>query len=199
MLLVLIVFIISVRFFIPEKNISIRNIPTDFKEDPGISVMSDTFRLRGDEVKRQGGQYGSQAVRKKETMNVDINRCDTSDLIKLPGIGPVLSVRIIKYRNLLGGFVRTEQLREVYGLPAETYERIKDQIYVDTLIVSTININSADYKALIRFPYFEKHEVTAILKYRGYAGRIKDVAELVDNKLITAETALKVRPYLRFE
>jgi len=135
---------------------------------------------------------------KKRTVVVDINRCDTSELIKLPGIGPVLSLRIIKYRNLLGGYVRKDQLREVYGLPAETYDLIKDKVYVDTLIITTIDINSADFRTLVRFPYFDKSDVTSILKYRELEGRISSIEELVDNKLISEEKAGKVRSYLRF-
>jgi competence protein ComEA len=35
---------------------------------------------------------------------LDLNKCDSAGLVRLPGIGPVLSSRIIKFRRLLGGF-----------------------------------------------------------------------------------------------
>lgn len=198
-LLIIIIFIISVRILFPEKNLSIEYISLDFKDDLTGSVTYDTLTTQGTGEIPKNRIAGSQPGRKKKAPVVDINRCDTSELIKLPGIGPVLSVRIIKYRKLLGGFARTDQLREVYGLPEKTYELIKDQIHVDTLMISAININSADFKTLVRFPYFEKYEVTSILKYRELEGRIKDIQELVDNKIIAGEKALKVRPYLRFD
>lgn len=198
-LLILIVLIISVRFLVPEKNLSIEYFPVDFKDDLAGFGAYDTLRLQGDEDIATGRIAGRQTRQMKKPMVVDINRCDTSELIKLPGIGPVLSVRIIKYRKLLGGFARSDQLREVYGLPEETYDRVKDMIYVDTLMISTIDINSADYKTLIRFPYFEKSAVTSILKYRELEGRMSNISELVENKIITEEKAIKVRPYLRFE
>lgn len=198
-LLIIIVFIISLRFLFPEKNLSVENIPLDFRNDLTVLGISDTVNLHEVDVKTASRISWSQKRGKEKKLLIDINRCDTSELIKLNGIGSVLSVRIIKYRQLLGGFVRSDQLREVYGLPAETYDRIKDQIFVDTLLISTIFINSADYKTLIRFPYFKKHEVTSILKYRELEGRIGDISELVDNKIITNEKALKVRPYLSFE
>ena len=52
--------------------------------------------------------------------------------------------------------------------------------------VVRININSADYKDLSRLPYFEKYEVTAILKYRELKGRIEGINDLTDNKLDTS-------------
>jgi DNA uptake protein ComE-like DNA-binding protein len=199
MLLLLILFIFSVRFIFPEKNLSVENVPLDFNYSLNDLLASDSSNIQGAEEKSPGRSGWSQKGEKKKKLIIDINRCDTSELIKLNGIGTVLSVRIIKYRQLLGGFARNDQLSEVYGLPAETYDRIKDQIFVDTLMISTINVNSADYKTLIRFPYFEKYEVSSILKFRELEGRIRDIFVLVDNKLITVEKAKKVRPYLRFE
>ena len=134
----------------------------------------------------------------QQNSRIDINTSDSVTLVKLPGIGPVLSSRIIKYRCLLGGFARIEQLKEVYGLPAETYETIKGMVFADSSVISRININSAVYKELIRIPYFEKYEVSAILKYRKLNGRIPRINVLVDNKLITTEKAYKVGPYIKY-
>ncbi len=129
---------------------------------------------------------------------ININTCDSATLATLPGIGPVLSVRIIKYRNLLGGFARVEQLKEVYGLPEETFSLIEGRFTLDSLKIRMINVNLADYKELIRMPYFEKYEVSAILKYRELEGRIDAISELTENKLISEEKAYKLKPYLSF-
>ena len=98
----------------------------------------------------------------QQKSSIDINGCDSAALVALPGIGPVLSARIIKYRKLLGGFASVEQLKEVYGLPEETYEMIKGRLYADSSGIRKININSSGYKELSRIPYIEKYEVTAI-------------------------------------
>jgi DNA uptake protein ComE-like DNA-binding protein len=139
----------------------------------------------------------SYSLRKRPML--DINSCDSLSLVGLPGIGPVLSGRIIKYRHLLGGFARTDQLKEVYGLPEETYDLIKESLFTDSSAITKIKINSADYKALRRIPYIEKYELTAILKYRELTGRITGISDLIDNKLIAEEKARKVAPYLSFE
>jgi len=136
---------------------------------------------------------------KQQKMVIDINLSDSATLVQLPGIGPVLSARIIKYRRLLGGFARIDQLKEVYGLQAETYELIKGRVFTDSSVIKKININSAGYKELSHLPYFEKYEVTAILKYRELKGRIKGLNDLIENKLISVGKARKVGPYLKYD
>jgi DNA uptake protein ComE-like DNA-binding protein len=135
----------------------------------------------------------------KKRVKLDINSCDSASLVRLPGIGPVLSARIIKYRHLLGGFATVNQLTEVYGLSSETFDLIKGRLYVDSLAVVRINLNTAGYKEISRIPYFEKYEVAAILKYRELKGIISGMSDLTENKLITVDKADKVRLYVKFE
>jgi DNA uptake protein and related DNA-binding proteins len=149
-------------------------------------------------VKQSTLQKVSIYSKQKKSM-IEINRSDSATLVELPGIGPVLSARIIKYRHLLGGFARIEQLKEVYGLPEETFESIKGRVFADSTVITRININSATYKELLRFPYFEKHEVSAIMKYRELKGRINWIDDLTENKLITTDKAKRVGPYLKYD
>lgn len=154
---------------------------------PFVEITTDTSS--------QKRKYSDQ----RQTAKLDINSCDSASLDRLPGIGLVLASRIIKFRRLLGGFASIDQMKEVYGLSAETYELISGRIFADTLLLVRTGINSADYKVLARIPYLEKYEVTAILKYRELKGKITGITDLTDNKLISVEKADKVRPYLKFE
>lgn len=65
-----------------------------------------------------------------ETIIVNLNTADTSQLKQLKGIGSKLSSRIIKYRNKLGGFHSVEQLQEVWGLQTHTFHDIKSKLYI---------------------------------------------------------------------
>ena len=143
-----------------------------------------------------GNTVSDSHVQQKPPM--DINGCDSMALVALPGIGPVLSARIIKYRNLLGGFARVEQLKEVYGLPEETYEMIKGRLYADSSGLRKIRVNSAGYRELSEIHYLEKYDISAILKYRELTGRINSIEDLKENKILTPEKAEKVKPYLDF-
>ena len=49
---------------------------------------------------------------------------------------------------------------------------IKGRLFADSSAIRKININSAGYRELIRLPYIEKYDVSAILKCRELEGRI---------------------------
>jgi DNA uptake protein ComE-like DNA-binding protein len=191
-LLILILAITFFRFIIPDKKIPveeiIRNIPGEISENTP-NRMETVYR----------SWNASSASIQKSKPKIDLNTCDSALLESLPGIGPVLSARIIKYRNLLGGFASVSQLREVYGLPEETFNMISDRLTADSSAVKKISLNAGDFKQLIRLPYLDKYEVNAILRYRELKGRIGDLNELIVNKLITKEKMNKVRPYLMVE
>jgi DNA uptake protein ComE-like DNA-binding protein len=204
-LLILIVILIIGRYLVPDKNIEFQDVTesimanlTDAEPPPDLPPLS--MQNREVRQKRAGDSSVQSRVRRKplEVQIIDLNKCDSAELVKLPGIGPVLSARIIRYRSLLGGFASVEQLKEVYGLPAETYLMIEKRVFADTAAIIRIDINSAGYRELARLHYLERYEVSSILKYRELNGPIGDISVLVTNKLITAEKAGKVRPYLSF-
>jgi DNA uptake protein ComE-like DNA-binding protein len=225
-LLVLVVVIIGIRYSVPDSRVSIRDITgNDLKagdlselanrenSSPGrsysmnsIKVSPVTFHKENRDISNdlQKGNSKDRADKfrkypRQQKQMTDLNLSDSAELVKLPGIGPVLASRIIKYRHLLGGFAMVSQLKEVYGLKPETFEMIKDRVFADSTVITRISINSAGYRELIHLHYFEKYEVNAILKYRELKGKIKSIDDLTENKLITVEKASKVRPYLKFD
>lgn len=66
---------------------------------------------------------------------LDINVAQASDFEQLPGIGKVLSQRIINYRKALGGFEDSEQIGKVFNLDPEVFARIEPYLYVETSTV----------------------------------------------------------------
>lgn len=59
---------------------------------------------------------------------ININSASAADLDKLPGIGEVLSARIVEYRTKNGLFKNLDDLRKVPGLTKAVVDKIKDQI-----------------------------------------------------------------------
>ena len=59
---------------------------------------------------------------------ININTANESVLQTLPGIGPVLSERIIKYRNQNGFFGSIDDIKNVSGIGEKKFEGIKDLI-----------------------------------------------------------------------
>ena len=167
--------------------------PSDIRKIYGIDSAKAERLAQQIVIAPVGQNYNA-----KQRPLIDLNSCDSADLERLPGIGPVLSARIIKYRNLIGGFTTVDQLREVYGLPPETFDLVSKRITVDTFLIKKVYINIADYKALSKLPYLKRYHYTEILKYRELAGEIKGVEELVKNNIIPDSLALKIKPYVIF-
>ena len=129
-------------------------------------------------------------------INIEINTADSLDLIRLPGVGSVFASRIIRYRQLLGGYYSAEQLLEVYNFPEETYSEIHQNISVDFEQIKQIRLNFAGYGELIRHPYIKKEQVKAILDYRNKNGSFRNIKELEDAGIIEAEKVKELKPYL---
>ncbi|MBM3251648.1 MAG: helix-hairpin-helix domain-containing protein [Candidatus Omnitrophica bacterium] len=64
-------------------------------------------------------------------LQVNINKADKEELIKLNGIGPVLAQRIIKYRASFGPFKDIEGLKKVYGIDETKFQKFKKYLRVN--------------------------------------------------------------------
>ena len=61
---------------------------------------------------------------------IDINKATREELLAIPGLGPVLAIGIIDYRNRNGGFAAMEDLMRVKGIGKVTFERIKGYLII---------------------------------------------------------------------
>ncbi len=61
---------------------------------------------------------------------LDLNRASEREIETLPGIGPVLAERIVKYRQSRGAFRDVEQLRNVKGIGKKKFNRIRSLVGV---------------------------------------------------------------------
>jgi len=127
---------------------------------------------------------------------VEINSADPPALEKLKGIGPVFAGRIIKYRNLLGGYANKKQLLEVYGLTEETFIIIEPYIYIDTLKIKKINLNKADLDEFKNHPYLNQYQAKAIISCREIHGNFVYIEEVLTNNLIPEKVYFRIKPYL---
>lgn len=132
-----------------------------------------------------------------EGETISLNKADTSEWKKVPGIGSVYAFRIVKYRDLLGGFAHVEQLLDVYGIDQELFSRIAVYIEPDGNY-RRIQVNQADFKELLRHPYLNYKQVQAIMGLRRKKGDITSIRELSILDEFTPEDILRLEPYLEF-
>ncbi len=132
----------------------------------------------------------------KSKTQVPLNMSDSTALAGIYGIGPVLSARIIKYRKLLGGYVRKDQLLEVYGMTQENFENICDFVFVDSAAITHINLNTIGIDELARHPYLNDYQARALISYREIKGKFVNPDEIIWNDLLPDEIYVKIKPYL---
>lgn len=150
------------------------------------SAAADTSRRRGPAL--------SYPKKYEQVMQLDINAIDTSELRRIPGIGPVYARRIVRYREQLGGFATLSQLSEIPDLPAG----IEAWFAPPTGVTRTINLNTADFNTLRRHPYMSYEKANAIATYRRIHGPIKNLDELQLMPEFTETDFKRLAPYVRF-
>ncbi|MHC1732049.1 MAG: ComEA family DNA-binding protein [Bacteroidales bacterium] len=127
---------------------------------------------------------------------VDLNLCTAEELVSLPGIGPVLSVRIIRYRSLLGGFVESSQLKEVYGLDSSVVRMIESCITVTFDSVRLLSLDSVTFGDLARHPYLGYEAARRITRYRSITKEPLTLGGMVSSGVITPGQAERIAPYV---
>lgn len=126
---------------------------------------------------------------------LNLNKSTEDDLQKINGIGPVLSQRIIKYRDFLGGFSSSNQLNEVYGLKPEMVSKLTEITFANDSI-KKIDFNSDSIKYLISHPYINYKLAKTIINYRKVHGDYTDSQQLLNLKLMSDSLYQKIYPYI---
>lgn len=188
-------------------------LPGFIKEQPRIDVSKFEneiirFERANDSIKSQkplAYRFQDTIKHKKDYFRktiqikkIELNSADSIGLESLPGIGPVFAKRIIKYRNILGGYYALSQLNEVYGLSPEILSKIEKLIIIDTLKIEKLLLNNADFKKVNAHPYISFEQTKQIFKLRSKQ-KIIVIDQLLEYKIFSPEEINKLRPYLSFD
>ena len=174
-----------VDFSTYEKQID--NFSTHLKEQPKKTYQSY--------YQRDTSKKYSSYKKNRKKLYIELNTSDTTHLVQIYGIGRVFAIRIIKYRERLGGYCDKRQLLEVFGIKQETYAKIENQVWVDTTKIKKIDLNEVTFKALLKHPYMEFDQVKKLMKYRENH-RIFNLEQLVKDGIFDKKFLEKLRPYL---
>ncbi len=181
---------IDTAIHIPSPEPSKRDIPKQTKQSS----------LAGKDYKRtkQASSYPYTEKYPAGTV-VELNTADSLTLKKVPGIGSTFSRRIVKYRELLGGFYAVTQLSEVYGIDAERYEALKNWFIVDSTLTRRLPVNILPTDSLSKHPYISYRQARAIYDLRSRKGKLNGWENLSLLDEFTEEDRGRITPYLSFE
>jgi DNA uptake protein ComE-like DNA-binding protein len=142
--------------------------------------------------------YPSLATRKAEPF--DLNLADTAQLKKIFGIGDKRALRIVAYREKLGGFVSIAQVGEIYTLDSAVAGRLVLASFVsENFRPRRIDINSAGEHELAAHPYLSKSAAHALVAYRFQHGELSAIEDLAKIQALDTNTIQKIAPYLEFQ
>ncbi len=185
------------------------NSPKEFQavtkiSDSLLSVISPYFKFP-DWVKNKkelvdNKSYSKTAFAKKEKIVIlDINQATKEELIKIYGIGEATSLRILKFKEGLGGFVSMDQMNDIWGLSLEVIENLNSHFKVSAQpTVNKIDINNASIKELAQFPYFNYQIAKQIVTFRSMNGDFKNKDDLTKIKGLSIDKATIIALYLKF-
>jgi competence ComEA-like helix-hairpin-helix protein len=72
----------------------------------------------------------------KATRVVDINTATTEEWKSLPGIGEVLSNRIVRFREKIGGFGSIQEVSKTYGLRDSVFQKLLPYLKLDSATIT---------------------------------------------------------------
>ena len=125
--------------------------------------------------------FTENSYKKKEVKisTTDINKATAEDFQSISGIGSAFSNRIIKYRSKLQGFSFDDQLYEVWGLDKEIADKVLSVFKIDEKpIIKKLNINTIEFKQLLKNPYIHYELCKKIFNYRDEVAELQNISQL---------------------
>jgi competence protein ComEA len=95
-----------------DSELTMRAVPAEASEPAGRSAPA---------AKRASTSRG-------DVTKLDLNQATKSQLVELPGIGPVLAGRILDYREEQGAFASVDELLDVEGIGECKLEAVRELI-----------------------------------------------------------------------
>ena len=153
---------------------------------PAATRYATATPVTADTIRRHPAKLGP-------TERVDLNAADTTLLMRVPGIGPYFAARIVNYRQRLGGYAHTEQLREIDDFPEQALG-----YFVTGGGVQRLKVNRLRLGELRRHPYINYYQAKAIVDYRRLHGPLTSLDQLRLLDDFTAADIDRLRPYVEF-
>ena len=161
-----------------------------------LKYFRDSARVADSLWRDSMGIYFTKHI-KKDTI-IDLNHCDTTDLLYLRGIGQYTAIQILRYREQLGGFYSPSQLTDDPFARCHL-DTLLAHFTADSAAIQQIDVNSCSIDRLKRHPYLRYHQAKAIYTLRRQKIRLRSINDLRSLPELAEEDLQRIAPYLRFE
>ncbi len=184
--------------------------PRDFARLYGLTLkqyrqLEPYIRISEENLPAENYFYKYEPVEERDTVKypvklqpeerIVLNRADTAQLRKVPGIGPYFARKIVDYRERLGGYYRVQQLLEIEDFPETA---VNFFIIPDETEFRKMNLNRLSLNELKRHPYISFYQARAIVDYRRLHGRLESLHQLQLLPDFTPEAIERLEPYVEY-
>lgn len=184
--------------------------PRDFARLYGLTLkqyrrLEPYIRIKEEDMPAERYFYKYEPIEERDTMKYPIklqaeerivlNRADTAQLRKVPGIGPYFARKIVEYRERLGGYYRVQQLLEIEDFPETAVDFF---IIPDDTQLRKLNINRLSLNELKRHPYLNFYQARAIVDYRRLHGTIQSLDQFSLLRDFPREAIERLTPYVEY-
>lgn len=143
----------------------------------------------------RSSNYNSYEKQAPLPAHINLNKTDSATLVRLNGIGAILAHKILERRRNLGGFLRHDQLLEIYKFPDSTYNYLKEKLTINPAEIEKIKLNSCSGEQLTKHPYIGEKMAKNILLLRKGLNKYENISQLRQVPLMNEEKYRKIAPY----
>jgi DNA uptake protein ComE-like DNA-binding protein len=161
--------------------------------EPYIRI-SDDYQSAATLFPKEEHDTVRHTIKLKEGERIALNTADTTQLMKVPGIGSYYAKEIVRHGKWIGGYVSVDQLDEIEGFP----QSAKQYFVINNPTPQRIAINKLSLQQLRRHPYINYYMAKAIVDYRQLHGDIKSLQDLRFSKDFTADVIQRLEPYVEY-
>ena len=122
-------------------------------------------------------------------VQIELNKADAQDLLVLPGVGPVLSQRIVRFREALGGFRDIDDLYDVFGLDSSVVDDAKSWVTVNATLLRPFCLDTVSFRSMLRHPRFDVETTKKLMRASGRGVHALDVVLLRGAEARSASSA----------
>lgn len=202
LLLLMAAFALSKFLFFSNDKVLLAHTPKDNKSDTVLRrEQANNYHYKKDKEshyqKKEASALQQKVIYERPKIEpVELNTASAEQLITLNGIGEGYASRILKYREIIGGYIAKEQLLHVYGLDSTLYQKIKNDVWVNPSLVKKYNINEDSEEELAKCRRIGYKRAKVLVNYRNQHGKFSSVKDLLKTRVFNDSLLYLIEPYI---
>lgn len=125
---------------------------------------------------------------------IELNKADTTELKKIPGVGSYIANLIVNYRRSLGFYYTVDQLKDIHL----KVDKLRPWLTISEKELPYLNLNEVSLARLMRHPYLNFYQAKVIVEHRKRKGKLQSLNQLTLYEEFTSSDFERLKPYICF-